>query len=254
MTRFELAYVCLGWVMPIHYRKVRKVLKRLIKGSRGFQLLDVGGRKSHYTIRLDCDVHIVDLPRESDLQKSLNLGVTEAMIGQIAKRRSNVKSIRLEDITQTQMQDAAFDGAVSVEVIEHVPDDSAFVFQVHRILKPGGWLVLTTPNGESVANVNPDHVRHYTRAQLVDKLKEAFDDVRVWYGVRRGYLRRVSLRPWLRRRGKEVFWVPWILLCCFLANVLEGDCSNKAKGTAKLFAVARKNGRREAGAVKVCRL
>jgi SAM-dependent methyltransferase len=39
-----------------------------------------------------------------------------------------------------------FDLVVSSEVIEHVPDHGAYIKTVEAILKPGGYLVLTTPN------------------------------------------------------------------------------------------------------------
>lgn len=42
--------------------------------------------------------------------------------------------------------DDSFDGVSLVEVIEHLPDAEALVREIGRILRPGGWLVLTTPN------------------------------------------------------------------------------------------------------------
>lgn len=40
-----------------------------------------------------------------------------------------------------------FDFVVSSEVIEHVPDPNEFVAQAVSYLRDGGWLILTTPNG-----------------------------------------------------------------------------------------------------------
>jgi SAM-dependent methyltransferase len=42
--------------------------------------------------------------------------------------------------------DASFDAVCSVEGIEHLEDRFAFLREVHRVLRPGGALVLTTPN------------------------------------------------------------------------------------------------------------
>ena len=42
--------------------------------------------------------------------------------------------------------DASFDAVCSVEGIEHLEDWFAFLREVHRVLRPGGTLVLTTPN------------------------------------------------------------------------------------------------------------
>lgn len=238
MTLFEFAYCCLELCIMVHYVKVRRILKKLCKGSKNFQLLDVGGRKSIYTTNLNCDVHIVDLPRESEVQKQLRLGLTDNMLEQIKRRRSNIKSIKLEDITKTTFKDNTFDGIVSVEVIEHIQDDSAFIYQIHRILKPNRYVVLTTPNGEAVENINPDHVRHYTRAELETKVRECFDDVEVFYGVKEGFLYKMSIKGWACR--KRILIAPFLMFCTFLANLLESVSLGKAKNTKHLFAIARK--------------
>lgn len=42
--------------------------------------------------------------------------------------------------------DASFDAVLSVEGIEHLENQFAFLREAHRILRPGGTLVVTTPN------------------------------------------------------------------------------------------------------------
>lgn len=42
----------------------------------------------------------------------------------------------------------AFGGAVSINVLEHVPDPAAFVAETARILRPGGVVLMVTPNGD----------------------------------------------------------------------------------------------------------
>jgi 2-polyprenyl-3-methyl-5-hydroxy-6-metoxy-1,4-benzoquinol methylase len=48
--------------------------------------------------------------------------------------------------------DASFDAAVSIEVIEHVEDHLAFLREIARVVKPGGRVVVTTPNVLSMAS------------------------------------------------------------------------------------------------------
>ena len=56
--------------------------------------------------------------------------------------------------------DNTFDYAVSFQVIEHIEDDVTFLKEIYRVLKPGGQLILTTPNrNTSLTLANPRYQR-----------------------------------------------------------------------------------------------
>lgn len=83
---------------------------------------------------------------------------------------------------------AQFDAATSFQTLEHVIDDSRFVADAGRVLKPGGLLVLTTPNRttrlrDGQRPWNRFHVREYSSRQLESLLSESFGTVRM-LGVR----------------------------------------------------------------------
>ena len=42
--------------------------------------------------------------------------------------------------------DAAYDAVLSLETIEHVENPRAFARELTRLVRPGGWVVVTTPN------------------------------------------------------------------------------------------------------------
>lgn len=63
-----------------------------------------------------------------------------------------------------------FDFIVSIESIEHVEDGEMFFELLAGALKPGGKLIISTPNSEVVdlaKNPYRWHYRHYTAAELV---------------------------------------------------------------------------------------
>jgi len=62
--------------------------------------------------------------------------------------------------------DNSFDVALCFQVIEHIKDDHSLLKEIHRVLKPGGVLLLTTPNRTLSLSRNPWHVREYTASEL----------------------------------------------------------------------------------------
>ena len=57
-------------------------------------------------------------------------------------------------------RDAAFETVVAYDVVEHVADLVALVREVHRVLRPGGMFLVTTPHFSSAnAYTDPTHRR-----------------------------------------------------------------------------------------------
>lgn len=51
----------------------------------------------------------------------------------------------ISDITAIPVADASFDAAMCIEVFEHLPDPLAALQELSRIVRPGGYLILTAP-------------------------------------------------------------------------------------------------------------
>ena len=69
-----------------------------------------------------------------------------------------------------------FDTVVSFETIEHVADAGRFVAECGRVLKPGGTLIVSTPNRElwsprSPTPVQRHHVREFNRSEFLEILR-----------------------------------------------------------------------------------
>ncbi len=72
-------------------------------------------------------------------------------------------------------EDGEFDVAATLDVIEHLDDDRAGLTELRRVVKPGGFLVVTVPayprlwGPHDVAN---EHRRRYLRRTLLSAAKE----------------------------------------------------------------------------------
>lgn len=242
MTSFEIAYRCVEPFLPPLYGTVRRRLLALLRerGQHRPTVLDVGGRKSPYTVGVPALVTVGELPRKTTTQIALNLGLTEAMSAQLRTRRSNICAIVHDDMTESRMGDQSFDYVVAVEVLEHVERDRDFIRNVHRVLRPGGAFLMTTPNGDSnPVPYNSDHKRHYTRAHLCTLLEEFFDELSVEYAIVGGRARSYGLRSWsLKRPLKTIASMAGNLINAGLSSLPE--VRKRASGTKHLIAIARR--------------
>lgn len=73
--------------------------------------------------------------------------------------------------------DSSFDAVVSFQVIEHIKDDRMFLKEIHRVLRPGGVALITTPNRPMSLSRNPWHVREYTPEELTGLASGIFPSV-----------------------------------------------------------------------------
>jgi SAM-dependent methyltransferase len=238
MTGFETLYLCAEPFLPPLYGRVRRELVNLAGKGNGSAVLDVGGRKSHYTIGVPGRITVSDLARTTDLQERLNLGTTDTMMAVTRARRSNIDAMVIDDMTHSSFADRSFDFVVAVEVLEHVDADEAFVREVQRVLKEDGTFLLTTPNGDWVENVNLDHKRHYKRPDLEVLLSQSFSSVQVDYAIKDGTFRSLGLRPWSARHPVRTL----VTMASNVANMVQSArpaLRHQAHGTRHLIATAR---------------
>lgn len=76
------------------------------------------------------------------------------------------------------LADTTFDYIVTFQVIEHIENDELFIKEAHRVLKPGGKLLLTTVNKTFSLTRNPWHVREYTADELRKLIQKQFKAVK----------------------------------------------------------------------------
>lgn len=100
---------------------------------KGRKFLDAGCGTGLFS-KVACD-------RGADVY-SMDLG--ENLLNEVKKKCNSNRVVG--SILEIPFPDNTFDIVMSSEVIEHVPDPKKAIAELYRVLKPGGIMVLTTPN------------------------------------------------------------------------------------------------------------
>jgi SAM-dependent methyltransferase len=152
-------------------RRLHRLFLRYI--PRDGRVLDAGCGRSLFTeIRPDWPFTIVAADVDHDL---------------LLSRKAEFPQVRwaVADAHPLPFRDGAFDALFAGELVEHLPDPRPGVDEFRRVLRPGGRLILTTPNRRRLANVvdgserpySPDHLSELSYEEARALLADAGFDV-----------------------------------------------------------------------------
>ncbi len=155
------------------------------------------------------------------------LGVeTDTEAARIARERRGVDVIE-GTLEEASLKDAAFDVITLSHVIEHVHQPLVLLAECYRLLKPGGRLVILTPNAESLGHKffrhrwgqfdPPRHLHLFSKQTLlwaVERLSFRIKEVRT--------ISRFALTVWIysRIKGPSYSWRTENSLATLIAGVL----------------------------------
>jgi SAM-dependent methyltransferase len=149
----------------------------------GDRVLDMGcgaGRHAFEVYRRGGDVVAFDQDAD-ELAGVLDLFGAMREAGEVpAGAEADIKQ---GDALALPFADEEFDRVVAAEVLEHIPDDTAAIAELVRVLRPGGTIAVTVPRwlpericwalSDAYHEVEGGHVRIYTGRELVSKLTTA---------------------------------------------------------------------------------
>jgi len=136
MTQLEIQVAGGDTATPLNLQKRLDWISSVAGPLRGKRVIDCGCGAGEYVralANLGADAWGIEYNAEK-IDEANRVGGLEA--GRVA----------VGDIESLHFDDASFDVALVNEVLEHVPNDARGMREVHRILKPGGVVVVFSPN------------------------------------------------------------------------------------------------------------
>lgn len=118
------------------------------------------------------------------------LDYDEATVAHVRTRYPRV-DVRHGNLVALPLADGSVDVVVNFQVIEHLWDQPQFVTECLRVLRPGGLLLMSTPNRITFSPgldtpVNPFHTRELNAAELTELLTDAGFGLEAMLGVFHG--------------------------------------------------------------------
>lgn len=111
-----------------------KNILELFKNVKGLSILDVG-----------CSYGYLGAKLKKRGAKVTGIDISKRAINRARRILDNAKVVDLNS-EKIPFKNATFDMIVASEVIEHLFFPNSFLKELHRILKKGGILIITTPN------------------------------------------------------------------------------------------------------------
>jgi SAM-dependent methyltransferase len=120
----------------------------------------------------------------------IGLDYDDSAVAHVRARYPRV-DMRQGNLARLPLTDSAVDVVVNFQVIEHLWDQGQFVAECLRVLRPGGVLLMSTPNRITFSPgrdtpINPFHTRELNAAELSELLSSEGFSVESMLGVFHG--------------------------------------------------------------------
>jgi SAM-dependent methyltransferase len=194
-----------SWSLLIQRLKLRSRVKTVTRLARGGRLLDLGCGSGGF---------LREMQRLSGWQVQ-GIEVNKDM-ATFARDRLGLE-VREGTLEEARLSDSYFDVVTMWDVLEHLSDPLATLQEIHRILKPSGVLISSSPNAASIdAKVFgrywigldfPRHLYVFSPSTLFDLLRQAnLEPVQFFCFYGRYTTFALSLSLWLNAHIRNSTW------------------------------------------------
>ncbi len=125
-----------------YYMENQDKMLSLLEGDRNAEVLDIGCNDGSFTLRVGATI---------GSEKLHGMDIDGAMMEKV--RGKGIKAIVHDANTEFPYEDRFFDVVISNQVLEHLYNTDGFFSEVYRVLRLGGYAVISTANLSSFHNL-----------------------------------------------------------------------------------------------------
>lgn len=155
-----------GWIDVYERERVNETFKKLLEKRRGLVIVEFGSSEGYM---------IEEMKEEYPLNDYIATDLLIDGLLRSAKRNPSVMHIQC-DFTNAPFMRESVDIVFSLNVLEHISDDSKTIDECYRVLKPEGYCLFVVPRGEKLYDYFDEmlfHKRRYAKNELSEKCKKA---------------------------------------------------------------------------------
>lgn len=123
-----------GWTDGLFYREKMRAIHRIAPAhlTDGARILEIGGGRSGMAVLLYPQAHVTTLDIDPALAPE--------------KDDTNARTAFVcGDARDVPFPDGSFDVVTLFDVLEHIEEDAAAAAEAVRVVRPGGWILVSTP-------------------------------------------------------------------------------------------------------------
>lgn len=143
---------------------ISELVKSLFSKGEQCKILDVGCGQGNYSLTL------------AKMHETIGIDIRTELIKYAIMKKEREEDARFVACNAEELcfKDESFDLVLMLEVIEHLTDPEKAMKKISRTLKPGGFLIVSTPNGGCIVYINKLSFRRFLRIPSEERKSTAY--------------------------------------------------------------------------------
>ena len=146
----------------------RELVDSFLKKTKGNFFLDVGAGTGENTKKF------------SQTKKIFPMDINRTSLEFLSEKNRNVSG---GDMNKLPYKNNSFNGAILLDIVEHIENDLAAMSEISRVVKKGGSIIITVPAHQFLWSYHDEalhHKRRYGKKELLSLVENSGFEIQYW--------------------------------------------------------------------------